>query len=146
MLRAEKPDCRTCGACCVALSDQEAFCDITDEDKARLSARFVAKHVLFIPPMDYLASVALGYEPSMEAIRTKWTEIRTGPLAGCELNTCAALNGSVMSRVSCMIYPNRPRVCRHAVRPGDRSCRDVRRLFTRLLETKGVINATGGGR
>jgi Fe-S-cluster containining protein len=131
-----KPDCRTCGICCVAFQDQQVFCDITPEDEERLSPDFVAKHVLHIEPMEHLAQVARGGDPPMAAIRTEWRAMKTGPLRGGEVNVCAALRGSVMSRVSCRVYRNRPSVCRTALNPGDRECHLVRRMMKEAIGRK----------
>lgn len=67
--------------------------------------------------------------PNITAIKTKWKEMKTGPLAGYELNICAALRGSVMNQVSCSIYKNRPSTCHNAVVPGDTTCLQLRKVF-----------------
>jgi Fe-S-cluster containining protein len=129
-----KPDCRRCGICCVAFQDQPVFCNVEPEDEARLSPGFVAKHVLHVEPREQLAQIIRGETPTMAAIRTEWREMKTGPLRGGEVNVCAALRGSVMSRVSCSVYRNRPSVCRTALQPGDRECHLVRRMMKEALE------------
>lgn len=100
------------------------FCDLTSKDLERLHPAFVRRHVLHVP----LAGPALV---------TKERLIRTGPLKGCTATTCVALRGSLMHRVSCSIYENRPEVCRRAVKPGDRTCKDVRRMLEQLIEGMG---------
>jgi len=117
------PDCRTCGACCVSLYDQEVFCDVTPDDQERLGKRFVRLHVLQEPYVHHGA-----------AIKTKWRTQRAGPLRGIDACACVALRGSVMHRVSCRVYENRPHVCRTALRPGDRACRDLRRLYREAID------------
>jgi hypothetical protein len=143
-----KPDCRTCGVCCIGFGEQEFYCDVTETDLKRLSPRFIRKNVVDpCEQIEFFASVTIAgvLQPTESgiagtpAIRTEWKEMKTGPFAGSELNVCAALRGSVFSRVSCTIYPNRPKTCRKAVKPGDRTCRHARRLFedaVRQIERK----------
>jgi Fe-S-cluster containining protein len=105
--------CRSCGACCWSMVDQEYYADVTPEDVERLPKRFVKLHVV----------------QSEEAIATKWQKQAAGPFKGVSACVCAALRGSLMHRVSCSVYENRPRSCRNALQPGDRSCRETRRMF-----------------
>lgn len=130
-------DCRTCGLCCVAFSDQEVYCDVTPEDEQLLSTAFIKENVRY-PTFDTLDNarlVMMGIErPPYGAIKTKWRRMRAGPLRGWELNTCAALRGSVMHRVSCRIYMCRPEVCRKAVRPGDTACKKVHKLMADFVD------------
>lgn len=123
------PDCLECGACCVSLQDQDVFCDVEVEDLDRLKPAWVKKNVLFTSVFDAALAVIDGANMPHGAIRTKWAKQRTGPLAGREACTCVALRGSVMSRVSCSIYENRPRTCKVAVVPGDRTCLELRRMI-----------------
>lgn len=125
--------CRSCGACCVAPYDQEEFCDVTAADMRRLGMRFVRLNVLQPSTFDVLASAMSG-QAHVSAIRTEWRTQARGPLKGFELNTCAALRGSVMQRVGCRVYPKRPDVCRNAVKPGDKVCREIRQTFARQIE------------
>jgi len=111
-------DCRRCGACCISWEDQETYCDVLEADKRRLSKSFVEKNIID------------------GAIRTKWKQIRSGPLRGFEMNSCAALRGSVMHRVCCSIYENRPKTCRVAVKPGDRVCKEIRRVFFEAISLR----------
>ena len=71
------------------------------------------------------------------AIKTVWTKQKTGPLKGIEICACAALRGSVMQRVSCSVYEDRPRVCRVAVVPGDKACRQAREMFQQAIDHLG---------
>src|SRR5688572_17446314 len=103
--------CRSCGMCCVAFDDQEVFANVTPADEPQLGKRIVRLHVLD------------------GALRTQWRRQRSGPFSGWEMNTCRMLQGSVGSRVSCRIYERRPRCCHVAVKPGDRVCREVRRIM-----------------
>ena len=41
-----KPDCRTCGVCCVAYGEQDVYCDVDEKDLKRLSPGFVRKHIV----------------------------------------------------------------------------------------------------
>jgi hypothetical protein len=135
-----KPDCRTCGVCCVACGDQDVYCDVDEKDLERLSPGFVRKHIInAFDPMLYMAEVVIAGKSLSTiagdarelAIRTAWKPMKTGPFAGYELNVCAALRGSVLSRVSCSVYRNRPAVCRTAVKPGQRECLIARDNFER---------------
>jgi Fe-S-cluster containining protein len=129
-----KPDCRTCGACCVCFEDQTYFCDVTWEDMERLSKRFVQTNIEPTISIAELLYHRLTGKTLTGAIKTKWEEVKTGPLAGYKLNTCVALRGSVMSRVSCRVYKNRPNTCRIAVKPGDRACLEVRQAFKQAIK------------
>jgi Fe-S-cluster containining protein len=115
------------------LRGQTAFCDITPGDEKRLrnagQKKFVRLNVLHQRTIDTLAAAIDGARIPYGAIRTKWTEQRSGPFKGFEFCTCVALQGSVMHKTSCSIYASRPNVCREAVKPGDRMCRELRRIF-----------------
>ncbi len=126
MKKLTSADCQKCGACCVALSDHGSYCDVTEADEKKLSPGFVKKHVIRLPLIDQLM-YGPGVPPG--AIRTSYKTQKTGLHKGYELNTCDALRGSVMSRVSCSVYKNRPRVCHTAVKPGDKYCLILRKTF-----------------
>lgn len=130
-------DCRTCGLCCVAFVDQPVYCDVTMEDLARLSRKFIRNNVVEQDVASWVSQVVEGKDPGYCAIKTKWRTMRTGKLKGVDINVCAALRGSVMSRVSCSIYENRPEVCRRAVKPGDRGCKQVRAMVTHFIDKGG---------
>ena len=132
----EEFDCRSCGACCVSFEDQGYFCDVDDDDLAKLSRAFVRKNVeMFACPQ--LLGLLAHTNYVCGAIMTKWVEVKSGPLKDYELNVCRALRGSVMSKVSCSIYKNRPRTCKIAVSPGSRACREVRRAFKNAIDEIG---------
>ena len=126
--------CRSCGLCCVSLTESDVYCDVTVEDMKRLSKGFVRKNVVPTSAFDRLAHAIDGNRIPDGVIKTHWNEQKAGPLKGVEVCACVALRGSVMHRVSCAIYENRPRACRVAVVPGDKACREVRGLFQRLLD------------
>lgn len=134
-LPVTKPDCLSCGACCVAPNDQEVFCDVEEKDLERLGSAWVRRNVLLSSSLDRFAA-ALGGQSrdAYGAIKTRWTMQRSGPLKGFELCSCVALKGSVMSGVKCSVYEKRPETCRTAVIPGDRTCREIRRAFTDLQD------------
>lgn len=94
------PDCRTCGACCVAELRSPFYVGVTDVDVARLSPRWRARHV------------------SHGSLLT-----RLDPVGRC---VCVGLRGAVGRRVSCSIYPRRPEPCR-LIEAGDAECRRARR-------------------
>lgn len=132
--RPEKPDCMSCGACCVSLYDQDAFCDIDERDVRALGAAWAKRNVIFTSSFDILAHALGGDSIPHAAIKTKWVEQKAGPLKGAETCTCVALKGSLMKSVKCSIYEKRPRTCRVAVSPGDRTCLEIRRMFQDLIE------------
>lgn len=84
-----KPDCRTCGICCVSLVDQDSYVDVTPEDEARMSRRV---------RLNIVRDLHTG-----NALRTVWIEQKTGPLAGVHVCQCSMLRGSLMNHVSCRI-------------------------------------------
>jgi len=45
-----KKTCLSCGACCVSLREQVAYCDVTREDEKRLGKKFVRLNVLYPRP------------------------------------------------------------------------------------------------
>ena len=120
--------CRSCGACCIAPYNQPSFCDVEEKDLKRLGRRVVRLHVLQPTVFEQLVG------DSRAALRTRWTKVAAGPLAGWQLNQCVMLRGSPMQRVGCRIYEKRPGVCRSAVKPGDRACREIRAAFHREIQ------------
>jgi Fe-S-cluster containining protein len=130
--------CRSCGACCAVPLDQEMFCDVTPEDEERLGEHFVRRHVLRLPIFDQLLASLDGRSLAPGAIATRWRTQRSGLFKGWEINTCVALRGSVLSRVSCSVYDQRPRACREAVKPGDRMCRTIRRELKEKLDAQEI--------
>lgn len=118
-----KETCRSCGACCTLQHDQDVYVDMTSKDVAKLSKKFVRLHVVY----DFLSRDRFF-------IRAKWKTQKTGPLKDFSFCRCVALRGSVMHKVSCSIYKNRPEACRDAVRPGDRACREIRREMRHQIE------------
>lgn len=123
-----KPDCQKCGACCVAFGDQKVFADVNERDMTRLGRKLVRLLVLQPSTFDNVAS-ALSGKTTTAAIKTRWVRNRTGPFRGFELCRCAALKGNLLHKVSCSVYEKRPQVCREAVVPGDRACREIRRAM-----------------
>lgn len=142
----KKPDCLTCGVCCVCPRDQEYYCDMTPEDMERLDKKFIKSSVGFMSPFDMLVMAIDGHNIMGGAILTKWRTMRSGPFKSYEINTCKALRGSVMHKVSCSIYENRPEACREAVKPGDKACRDVRRAYIKTIKDLGLPEGDGSYR
>lgn len=123
------PDCMTCGLCCISTEDQEAYADVTEEDVERLGAKWSAKNVLRPSTFDQFLSAVAGPGLPPGAIRTTWKTVRSGPLAKWEVCACVALKGDPMRSVKCAVYERRPQTCRVAVKPGDRTCMALRRMF-----------------
>jgi Fe-S-cluster containining protein len=127
---AKRPDCRTCGLCCVSLQDQDSYCDVTVTDVTRLGTRWSKRNVLFWSSWDSLMmTINTGQRGGVGAIRTAWKAQRSGPMKGAEACACVALRGSLLYAVSCSVYRKRPEACRTAAIPGDRACLQVRQMF-----------------
>lgn len=86
--------------------------DLTADDVAQMSRRVVRLHLM--------------QEHSVVHTKTVWKDQRRGPLAGAQACVCSALQGSLLSRVSCSIYNQRPEVCR-SFEPGSARCKAARR-------------------
>lgn len=111
-LKTIAPDCRTCGACCVAGEDVATHADLMDADADKLLAGVGARRYR-----------ALVLEDGMlPAIRTRYD--RAGNV------TCAAFRGTPGARASCSVYDHRPSACR-SLRAGSGRCLEVRRWFSR---------------
>lgn len=106
-------DCRACGACCASLGvETSTIVDLRKADVTRLSSQKRRLHVVA--------------ERDTSRIKAAWKAQRTGPLAGMRACVCSALTGSVLARVSCGIYEQRPDACRD-FKVGSRRCLDARR-------------------
>ena len=130
-LPADSPDCRSCGLCCIASSEQDAWADVDPEDIRRLDQRWVSKNVLFSRPIDFLSALFDGSHAAFGAIRTRTRKVKRGPLKGYSICGCVALRGSPLEQVSCTIYTRRPGVCKDAISAGDRECLSLRELVLR---------------
>lgn len=129
----ENPDCQRCGFCCVSPHEQDSFCDVDDTDIERMGIRLARANVLVHSVFDQALSMIEGRALPPGAIMTKWRHQQAGPFKGIDICACVFLRGSLMNQVSCRIYDRRPRACREAVKPGDRSCRELRRMFRNYL-------------
>jgi Fe-S-cluster containining protein len=132
--------CRSCGMCCVATQDDEAWADLTEEDEKRLGKRFVRLHVIQPHALNSFAA-AIDGRRAPGAIATRWIDTTRGPFAGYQMNACTALDGDVGHHVRCTIYTKRPEVCRVALQPGDRSCRAIRDEMRRRVEDLNPVQA-----
>lgn len=130
-------DCQTCGLCCVAGHEQDAFCDLTEADLERFitnrGKRWIRRNVLFATAFDLLCQAIDGGRSVGAALRTKIRKVRAGPLKDYEICACFALRGSPLRKVSCSIYEDRPHACRIAVKPGDKVCKTIRRQTKALV-------------
>lgn len=129
------PDCCTCGACCVSPTDQEVFCDISENDEKLLGKALVRRYVLYPSFFDTLCANIDGRVLHWGAIKTQWREVRSGPLKGISVCACVFLTGSVFKKVSCRVYEKRPRTCRVAMRPGEKACLRLRRMIREAAES-----------
>jgi Fe-S-cluster containining protein len=121
------PNCRECGVCCVAATEQLVFANVSADElvplKRLLGAREFRKTVHETGAFDMLALTLSNQHVPAGAIKTKDLKDKQGALH-C---ACTFLNGIVGSKVRCQIYKDRPNVCRTAVAPGDKTCMALRR-------------------
>jgi putative endonuclease len=130
-----KPDCTTCGVCCISPIDQESYCDVTIADEKRLGAKLVKQYVLCSSMFDTLCA-AIGWRPMPQgSIKTVWTEEKQGPFKSYKFCRCACLQGVVMKKVKCAVYDKRPRACHIAMKPGDSACRRLRDCFQEAIDS-----------
>ncbi len=120
MSKLTSADCRKCGICCTSLTYEDTYVNLTPKDEENLGKRFVRLNVI------------------KSEIRTRPTINKTGPLKGVEDCRCIALRGSLARQVSCSVYERRPDVCRKALRPGDKQCHEVRRMFSDMCAREGI--------
>ena len=142
--KTRKPDCRTCGICCVAPTTQHGFADLQPPDERRLGVRLCNKHVIRASTFDLVAAALDGRTTPSGVIRTQLLVVKQGPLAGTEVCACHALQGDPMHSVSCHIYNRRPDTCRNSVSPGDKTCRILRGAIRKYMakearEEKGKV-------
>ena len=141
--KAPKPNCTTCGICCVSPVDQPSFCDVDEDDEKRLGAQLVRCHVLYPSMVDAFATMLDHHPAPQGAIKTIWKEEWSGPFKGYQFCRCVFLQGSVMRKVKCRVYDDRPRVCRMAMKPGDKACTELRRSFQKAVENLGDFSRKG---
>lgn len=127
------PVCTECGLCCVLYHDQDVFCDVDAADIAQIPKRY-KRHVRYMEPHEKLQLILEGYRNSEAALRTKTMRVRSGLLKGYDVCACVMLRGMPFKKVSCIIYPNRPKACRDAIKPGDKACRITRVALQRFLD------------
>lgn len=114
-----KPNCLTCGLCCCAPAGQDAFCDVTKEDAKRLPRKFKLK--LWRPSIfDHVIAATEGTTYPHAALKTH----ELG-----EFTACVALEGEVGKKVKCAVYRGRPLTCHEAVKPGDKTCRSLQKIY-----------------
>jgi len=107
----------------------ESFCDLMPAEVDAMSPQFIAKNVHFTRIFEQII-----YKHPPAALRTRWTEQKAGPLKGNRACVCCQLSGSLMHKVRCRIYENRPSVCRRAVKPGDKNCKVMRQILLQAIE------------
>ena len=126
--------CLSCGACCIAPYNQDSFCDVDEKDMKRMGTPLVRRLVRHPEVFDLACAALDGRAAPSPDIETKKRRVRLGVLRGVTTCQCAALKGDPMHSVQCSIYEVRPSVCRVAVKPGDRTCRQIRGLIMTLVE------------
>lgn len=131
-----KPDCTTCGLCCISLDDNEVYCNLEEEDIDRIPKRYKK----YIQPVSVfrqlVAQVNSGLveDYPVTALATKEIIPRSGPCKGVTLCVCALLQGTPLKKISCAIYKQRPKACHKAVVPGDKTCRWIRKQVQEALQ------------
>ena len=135
-MKKPKPDCRTCGLCCIDLcAFHGVWAEVTEADCERLGKAWCRRNVLEFGIRDIVSRICRPQKSNaIGAIVTRGKEIATGPLAGKGCYACIALRGSPLQRVSCAVYDRRPEVCRTALQPGQRQCLELRRLTAEYWE------------
>lgn len=128
MPRLTSKDCLKCGLCCCSLEDTDRFANVSLEDKERLGKKLTKRLVRGPETMEYMTYYMGMRSFPEDAIKTKRRRQKEGPLKGQTLCQCACLEGTVLQEVRCTIYDVRPEVCRKAVKPGDPTCRKLRKL------------------
>jgi Fe-S-cluster containining protein len=124
-------NCVECGACCWSIQEQASFCDLTEAECDRFTPQFLSKNVEFFSIFDRFVSCQ---KLPAAALRTKWLLNKSGPFKGVETLVCCQLDGSILQKVRCKIYEKRPGTCKRSVKPGDRTCRQIRNLLWNSLE------------
>lgn len=122
-----KPECTSCGACCVADHGQNVLANVTPKDEQRLPPKFRLK-VVQPDPLSMATAMLFGTQTT-PALATKTRKQRAGPYKGVEVTTCTALGGNILHQVSCQVYDQRPSICRTVIKPGDRHCLAFRKMF-----------------
>lgn len=113
--------------------DHDVFCDVTEKDIKRLGPTLTKKYVLEPDTVTRRLETIDGHIHDYSALATQWKTQRAGLFKGVACCACVFLQGSTMHRVSCRIYEKRPRACRMAMKPGDRACKELRRMVQRAL-------------
>lgn len=112
---SDELDCQACGACCTTRAKHpELYVSLTQYDlhqirRSKNGPALVVADPLF--PEAHLKMVPINAERHHYA--------------------CAALQGTVGTKVECSIYENRPTVCR-TFKPGSADCFDSRWLHERV--------------
>lgn len=93
---------------------------MTEEDAKKLPRKFRLK--LWHPsPFDRAMAMFRGGEYYPHAA------LRTHQLK--DFTACVALEGEIGKKVKCVIYKDRPAVCAEVVKPGDKTCRALRKRY-----------------
>lgn len=90
---------------------------MTEEDARRLPRKFRLK--LWHPSVFDIVMVGHTEYP--------FAVLKTRQLG--DFTACVALEGAVGKKVKCAVYKNRPAVCSEAVKPGDKTCRALRKIY-----------------
>jgi Fe-S-cluster containining protein len=105
------PECRACGACCVDDYDYGIVADLNDEDEKRLGSRRMKWLAV-----DASTLKAYRLPPALAGLDGR--AYATGSTLRNGFIVCKALRGTVGRRCSCIVYEDRPEVCRDFKRGG----------------------------
>ena len=136
MKKSKKPSCTECGICCWCREEQDMHCEVTESDVKRLGTwgrrNFVG--FSFMDRIQYSLRGSTASDRFTGGLRTKWIMQRSGPLKGRQVLVCAGLRGSLLNKTHCSVYDRRPKVCRIAIKPGDKACLKLREMVLREIE------------
>lgn len=128
--------CTECGLCCISWQWQDVYCNIREEDVAKIPKRHRGQ-IKYMGAFDHLCSVIDGGFACPAAIKTRTVKPRTGPLKEIELCACALLRGTPLKKVWCAVYEQRPSTCHEAMRQGEPACRSLIKMVNQEFVKNG---------
>lgn len=120
-VKNEIPDCRNCGACCISNEDGYSYADVSKQDLKKIA-----------PLLEDSLGDYINNEGSYTGTSTVWRSPATGPAMGFKICQCSFLGGDPGALVGCLIYEERPKVCRD-FKPGSPACLHAIKTFREAL-------------